>query len=171
MMRREDLKMLDINNIPDTLYFASSKKISELKDQVFLTPHIGIASLFIIDTNDLFPKGYEINCNLGYRQWDYPNNLLSEPLKHINVLHNIVSFKNKVFKGYSSGYIYEIDVNQVKENLSLFISNNSDREVIYNGDNALNIIQCIPHTVQWDFTFSEYEVNKHGIGTAEKNIF
>jgi hypothetical protein len=160
--------MLNQKELPNIMYFGSSKKIGELKNKVFLTPLIGIASLFVICDNDLFPKGYNVNCNLGYQQWSFSNNLLTEPLKIVNVLHNIVAFENETFEGQSSGYIHVIDINNVKDKLSLFVTNDPDREVIYNGEEPLTIIKIIPHTVQWNFSFNENEVNSHGVGTAEK---
>ena len=158
--------MLNYNELPDIMYFGAAKKINELKDRVFLTPHIGIASLFIID--GLFPKGYRINCNIGYRQWNCSNDLLTEPLKKVNVTHNIPDFENETFEGQSSGYIHVINISKVKDKLSLFVTNNPDREVIYNGEEPLIIVKYIPHTVQWDFNFSQDDVKQFGIGTAEK---
>ena len=163
--------MLDHSALPDIMYFGASKQISELKNRVFLTPHIGIASLFIIDTNDLcgtFPKGYKTSCNISYRQWDFSNDLLAEPLKMINAYHNITAFENEYATGRSSGYIHVADISNVKDKLSLFVTNNPDREVIYNGDEPLPIIKIIPHTVKWDFSFSQEDVKMHGVGTAEK---
>ncbi len=160
--------MLKYNELPDTMYFGSAKQILELKNKVFLTPHIGIASLFIIDDRDLFPKGYNCNCNISYRQWNYSNNLLAKSLKTINVLHNIAAFENKTFEGQSSGYIHVVDISKVKDKLSLFVTNDPDREVIYNGEEPLIIIKYIPHTVQWDFNFSQDDVKQFGVGTAEK---
>ena len=160
--------MLNYKGLPDIMYFGSAKQLKELKNRVFLTPHIGIASLFIIDKGDLFPKDYRINCNTSYRQWSYSNDLLTEPLKMVNVTHNIPAFENETFKGQSSGYIYVVDISKVKDKLSLFVTNDPDREVIYNGEEPLNIIKYISHTVQWDFTFCQENVKEHGIGTAEK---
>lgn len=160
--------MLNYNVLPDIMYFGASKQIIELKNKVFLTPHIGIASLFIINVDDLFPKGYEINCNLGYRQWSYSNDLLTEPLKKVNVIHNIMDFENKIFEGQSNGYIHVIDISKVKDKLSLFVTNDPDREIIYNGKESLTVVKCIPHNVKWDFSFSQDEVEKHGMGIAKK---
>ena len=157
--------------LPDIMYFGSSKQITELKNRVFLTPHIGIASLFIIDTDDFFrtfPKGYKTSCNISYHQWDYSNDLLEEPLDMVNASHNIVVFENEASKGQSSGYIHVVDISNVKDKLSLFDTNNPDREVIYNGNQPLTIIKCFPHTVNWDFSFSHDNVKRHGVGTAEK---
>lgn len=135
---------------------------------MFLTPHIGLATLFIIDAVDLFPIGYKTSCNLSYRQWNYSNELLNEPLKMVNVHHNIVAFEGKTFEGQSSGYVHVVDVRKIKHKLSLYVTNNPDREVIYEGDEVLPIIEIIPHTVKWDFTFNMDDVKQFGIGTAEK---
>ena len=163
--------MLDFNKLPDIMYFGTSKQMSVLKNRVFLTPHIGIASLFIINTDDLFnsfPKGYKTSCNISYRQWDWPNDLLAEPLAVVNATHNIPAFENLPSKGESSGYIHVVDTSNIKDRLSLFTTNNPDREVIYNGDEPLTIVKCIPHTLQWDFRFCSDDVRKHGIGIAGK---
>ncbi|MDR0292638.1 MAG: hypothetical protein LBH95_00600 [Oscillospiraceae bacterium] len=156
--------------LPDTMYFGSAKQIKELRNRVFLTPHIGIASLFIINTGDLFPKGYICKCNISYRQWTYSNDLLAEPLKTVNALHNIVAFEKETFSGQSSGYIHVVDISKVKDRLSLFDTNDPDREVIYYGEEPLMIMKRIPHTVRWDFTFNRDDVKRFGMGTAEKVI-
>ncbi|MCL2605231.1 MAG: hypothetical protein FWD90_12190 [Defluviitaleaceae bacterium] len=160
--------MLNYNELPDVMYFSSSKKILELKNKVFLTPHIGLASLLIINPDDLFPKGYSTSCNISYRQWNFSNDLLAEPLKTVNVRHNIVAFENKKFEGQSSGYIHVVDVSKVKNMLSVYVTNNPDREVVYNGEDTLPIIKIIPHSVQWDFTFHANDVKQFGVGTAKK---
>jgi len=160
--------MLVHNTLPNIMYFGSSKQIRNLRGRVFLTPHIGVASLFIIDDNDLFPKGYTTSCNLSYNQWNYSNELLAEPLKTVNVRHNIVVFENEIFRGQSSGFIHVVNVSGVKDRLSLYVTNNPDREVVYNGDEPLSIIEIIPHTVKWDFTFNPDDVKQFGVGTAER---
>ena len=159
--------MLNYNELPDIMYFGSSKQFNELKNRVFLTPHIGIASLFIIG-DELFPEGYAINCNIGYRQWSWSNDLLTEPLQTVNVTHNISAFENETFKGQSSGYIHVVNISNVKDRLSLFVTNDPNREVIYNGEEPLTIIKCIPHSLKWDFSFCQENLKEHGVGTAEK---
>ncbi|MCL2169455.1 MAG: hypothetical protein FWB74_05450 [Defluviitaleaceae bacterium] len=163
--------MINHERLPDIMYFGASKQMSELKGEVFLSPHIGIASCFVIDVDDLFgqfPKGYDYKCNISYRQWDYPNELLQEPLETINASHNIVELKSGVFEGESSGYIHVVDISSVKDKLSLFTTNNQDREVIYRGDEPLVIIKRVPCTVKWDFGFSEADVEIHGVGIMKK---
>jgi hypothetical protein len=160
--------MLNNHSLPDTMYFGSPKRISELKNKVFLTPYMGIASMFIIDKENLFPKGYQTSCNLSYRQWHSLNNLLLEPLKMVNIVHNITAFENDVFEGQSTGYIYVVDITDVKDRLTVFVTNNPDREVIYNGEEPLIITKHILHTLRWDLSYNSDEVKKHGVGVAQK---
>ena len=157
--------------LPNVMYFGASKAMTELKDQVFLTPHIGIASLFIINTDDLFarfPKGYCYHCNISYRQWDYPNDRLAEPLQMVNAFHNIAELASERYEGQSSGTIHAVDISGVKDKLSLFTTNDPDREVVYHGDTPLTVIKHIPNTVRWDFCFCGDDVRKHGLGTVIK---
>ena len=86
----------------------------------------------------------------------------------VNVTHNIVEWKNETYEGQSSGYIHIVDISTVKDKMSLFVTNDPDREVIYNGEEPLNIIEYIPHTVQWDLNFCKDNMKMHGIGTATK---
>ena len=160
--------MLHSGELPDIMYFGASNPKSELKDTVFLTPHMGIASLFVIDVDDLFPEGYAVNCNLSYRQWHFPNHMLMKPLDEVNVLHNIPAFEHTVLSGVSNGYIHTIDIRKHKEKLTLFETNDPDREVVYHGGEPLTILACTPCTVRWDFSFSPAEVKKHGAGSAIK---
>ena len=163
--------MMNHERLPDIMYFGASKQISELKGEVFLTPHIGIASCFVIDVDDLFgqfPKGYDYKCNISYRQWDYPNEELQEPLGVVNVTHNIEELEGEVFEGESRGYIHVVDISSVKDKLSLFTTNNQDREVIYRGDEPLIVIECIPCVVKWDFGFSKADVEIHGVGIIKR---
>ena len=163
--------MMDFISLPNTMYFGAAKQMNELKGNVFLTPHIGIASLFIIDTDDLFaqlPRGYDYKCNISYRQWFNSNDFLTEPLKVVNAFHNIVELEDEIYEGYSCGYIHEVDISDVKDKLSLFVTNDPDREVIYNGEEPLVIKKCIPHTVMWDFSFSKEDIDRHGVGIVKK---
>ena len=84
----------------------------------------------------------------------------------VNVLHNMVEFQHRTFEGESSGYVHMVDISAVKDQLSLFDTDDPDREVIYHGETPLSIIWCIPHTLQWDFSFDQDEVVKHGAGVV-----
>lgn len=152
-----------------TMYFASPNEIKELKGRVFLTPHIGIASLFIINKEELPAESRGYSFNIGYRQWSFPNEKLQQALSTVNMIHNIRELSKQVLTGQSKGYIYKIDVNDIKDELSLFVTNDPDREVIYNGEKPLKIMDCITHTLDWDFTFDQEEENKYGL--AAKTYF
>lgn len=152
-----------------TMYFGTPNEIKELKGRVFLTPHIGIASLFIINKEELPIESRGYSFNIGYRQWLFPNEKLQKPLSAVNMIHNIRELSDQVLTGQSKGYIYAIDINDIKDELSLFVTNDPDREVIYNGGKPLKIMECITHTLDWDFTFDQEEENKHGL--AVKSYF
>jgi len=154
--------MIDYSNLPDVMYFGAPKQVDELKNRVFLTPHMGIASLFIIDKNDILRFTERYSFNIGYRQWGFANEKLKVPLRTVNMLHNIADLEDKVYTGRSSGYIYEVDISNVKDRLSLFVTNDPDREVIYNGEEPLAIVRGISHSLRWDFSFDPEEVIKHG---------
>jgi len=151
-----------LDDLPDTMYFGAPRWVGELKNRVFLTPYMGIASLFIIDKNDLLAFAGNCSFNLGYRQWYCPNDQLKEPLKVVNMIHNIKELENEVFTGRSCGYIYEVDIHNVKDKLSQFVTNDPGREVIYTGEEPLPIVKCTPHSLRWDFRFDPEEAGKHG---------
>lgn len=161
--------MFDFNLLPNIMYFGASKEYKELKGQVFLTPYLGIASLFIIDTSDLFPKGYDVMCNLDYEEWYYDKRLLLNPLINTTVTHNISEWKNEIFTGHYSGYIHVIDISHIKDKIALYNTNDPEREVVYNGDISLKIIDVIPHTINWSFKYSIDNFIKNGFGKIIKS--
>jgi len=133
--------------IPDIMYFGSDKRVSDLRGRVFLSPHIGIASMFIIPKGSIKSlKGYSYNKE--YEEWNYPNSKLQQPLSSVNIRHNVPNIK-KEETGESSGYIYKINVSKVKDKLRPFVTNNMDREVIYEASEPLEIIEVIPHRLKW----------------------
>lgn len=166
-------KRYTINNLPDTMYFSSPFKIDELKGRVFLSPHIGISSLFLIDRFNII-RNYAkrvigdtvigVNCNMGYDEWGLPGSQLDSPLDMVHMRHNVKELTG-VETGTSSGYIYTIDVSRVKNSLTPHGNNSVDREVIYNGQEPLNIVSIQHHTVAWEMRFSEEEVKYHGNGS------
>lgn len=170
----------NINNLPDKMYFGSKNKLTQLEGgKLFLSPYIGISSIFIIDRNNIiremmkeqlgeYPKHY--TGNISYKEWDtMTNDQLKEPLKFVHMTHNYVDLKGKK-SGESKGYIYEIDISNIKDKLKLFVSNNANREVIYTGKEPLIPDRIIPHTIKWSMEFDEDNYNKHGKGIFEKMI-
>lgn len=158
----KNMDRLDINNIPDIMYFGSNKEIDTLKNEVFLTPFIGVASMFIVDIKDIKMLRHS-DCNIGYEEWNYSDEKLKAPLKEVHINHNIKEITN-VEKGISKGFIYKINISKVKDKLSLFVTNDPYRELIYNDSKALNIIEVISHEIEWTCSFSQENANCHGYG-------
>lgn len=166
----------DIDNysFPNIMYFSSPSKITELKGRVFLSPHIAISSLFIVDRFDILKQYaakvlgndiYGMDCNIGYDEWDLPKDKLNNPVNMVHMKHNIRDIIG-VETGSSSGYIYSVDVSNVKDKLSSYNGSDIEKEVVYNGTKPLNIIKEIKHTVKWSLKFSEDEVKRHGEGSV-----
>lgn len=164
--------MFTMENLPDILYFASPRKQKTLKGKVFLTPYLGIASIFIIDRRkvmDAYFKeqlGYvpkKSSYNLGYSEWEYHNSRLQKPLTMVNIKHNIPDVTG-IGNGVAQGYIHVVDISSVKDKLHTFVTNDPDREVIYEGKDPLLITNIIPHEVQYRISFDITEVERFGKG-------
>jgi GTPase Era involved in 16S rRNA processing len=136
-------KNKSIIKVPDIVYFGSDKKLVELKNRVFLTPYKGIATLFIVNKEEIKSLSHCINFNLSYEEWFFPDNKLIDPLDKIHINHNVKEITIKE-TGESSGYIYCINVSTVKNKLTLFNTNDSNREVIYTGTEPLKVLEIIP---------------------------
>jgi len=148
------------DNLPNIMYFGSDKLLSELRGKIFLTPHIGIASLFIQNTSSIkLLRG--CSCNIEYMEWDYPNEKLQHPLELVSMTHSLKEI-TEIEEGISNGYIYKIDISKIKDKLSLFITNDPDREVIYWENKPLNILEVISHTIRWKCQYDKNNAIRHG---------
>lgn len=85
-------------------------------------------------------------------------------MKKVHINHNYIQLNDIVRTGASKGFIYEINTNDVVNDLELFITNDPDREVIYTGNNILTPTNIIPHTIEWNIRFDINNVKKHGVG-------
>lgn len=147
------------------MYFSSPNKHDILKGRVFLSPHIGISSLFIIDKKDLINAlPYNISkINFGYNEWNIDNSLLQKPLDSCTILHNIDIPNVPIIKGISYGYIHVIDIpDKVYDNLKKFVTDDPDRELIYDSNKPLNIQKIIKHRINWTMIKSEEKIRIHG---------
>ena len=153
--------------VPNILYFGSPKKLKELKGQVFLSPYIGIASMFTINKKDI-KSIYGYSCNLDYLEWNNKDKDLLKPLKFVHITHNIKEVTKKE-NGVSSGYIYKIDITNFKDKLSLFYATKDpNREVIYKGKEPLPILKIIPIKVKWNCEFSKENAKQFGYAKRVK---
>lgn len=165
------LEGYDIKSLPDQLYFSSPNEIkgktigAKSPRGLFLSPYIGISSIFIIDRhrivkdyfNEILSKNnrevYRSNYNIEYAEWDLPDNQLTHPLSKVHLFHNVPNF-NEIRTGTATGYIYAIDVSSVKDELEVFgPTNNPNREIIYKGSERLPIKKVIEHTLQYEITY------------------
>lgn len=159
-----------LKNLPDKMYFGTPHKITgktisaRSPRGLFLTPYMGIASMFIIDLskeldiylNDILRKNHRElishSCNIEYDEWNLDSKELISPLAKTHLSHNLSEF-NEVKDGTATGYIYEIDVSKIKNQLQTYVTDNPDREVIYKGDDKLPITGVTQHTINWTLKY------------------
>lgn len=161
--------------LPNELYFSSPFKVKELKGQVFMCPYAGISSIFIVDRFNIFKDcaakelGHPVkknSVNIGYREWSYEVEDLQQPLKTVHMNHNVPQVTG-TYTGSSSGYIYKVDISEVRDKLHRHGNHALDREVIYRGDKPLKILEVKPHTIKWELIFSEDNAKHAGEGYVE----
>lgn len=143
-----------VNNVPfDIMYFGSNidfgnESIKLDHNELFLTPYIGLASIFITDRKEYFkplPKDRPAITNIGYDEWGLSPSELQKPLKEVHVslddIPNVTPFEFDY-----TGYIYAIDVSQYKNNLYQKDWMTSDREFILKDINPVPIKEKIKWT-------------------------
>ena len=161
-------------SIPDIMYFSSPADMkteylsAEITGQVFMSPWIGISSLFIIDRfkeagayfrkilSEHNLKLLSSNYIIDYDEWWVSDSLLGSPLKEAHLRHNIAAFAHvPPLRSVSSGYIYKLDVSRIKEELKLYVTEDADRELVYSGKEKIPVVEKIPHTIQWELSYGE----------------
>lgn len=161
---------IDIDRIPAVLYFAAPREVKELKGNVFLTPYIGIASIFIVDRHPIMERYFKkhlkgkhvVGYNTSYLEWSYPDAKLQRPLRTIHIGHNVKEISS-IERGFSEGYIHSINATVIRDRLMLFQKNpNQNRELIYQGDDPLDIISVRKHALKWVIGFDETNMKLHG---------
>lgn len=164
------IESYNLNLLPDVMYFSSPTEIksktigSKSPRGLFLSPYIGISSIFIIDRHKIMKEYFEnilsqnnrevyrSNYNIEYDEWNLPDQQLTHPLSKVHMHHNIPNFK-EIRTGTASGFIYAIDVSSVKGELEVFSSNDANREVIYKGTARLPIKKVIEHTIEYEISY------------------
>lgn len=107
-----------INDFPfDKVYFGSPNKLPstmELDGPMFITPYLGIASIFSVRPQNLqkygVPKG--VRCNRDYDEWNrsLKDTVLQKSLTELHVRIQGENIKIKPTTELVSGYLYTIDV-------------------------------------------------------------
>lgn len=151
---QEESKNLDISKIPDILYFGSNRKLTKIGGKTYLSPYIGIASIFIFQRKDFKILRNKKKFNLDFLEWSLPNSKLTKPLDTVHIIHNVKEIKT-VEHGISYGYIYTIDARNIKHKLQLDrYSKDYEREFIFTGYNEwLTILNIQEHKIKWSLKF------------------
>lgn len=110
--------LFKVNDLPyDTLYFGSDKDFGDnalhlKKEELFLTPFMGIASIFTTDRSRYeLPHG---SFNLAYDEWKAEDT--SKPFDEIHVaIEGLPDYKPRTFE--ATGYIYAVDISKYKDNI------------------------------------------------------
>lgn len=173
--------------IPDIMYFSSPADIkteyisAEATGQVFMSPWIGISSLFIIDRfrdagayfrKILLEHNLELlssSYNIDYDEWWLEDSKLSRPLKEAHLRHNIEAFAHAApLHAISSGFIYKLDVSGIKEELKLYVTQDADRELVYTGKEKIPVTEKIPHTIHWELSYGGNQSGPGKVSARDK---
>lgn len=143
-------ELIPVKHFPyGKVYFGSpidfdTGEISVRNSVLFVTPYIGIASIFTTDKRRYnTPRG---SYNIGYEEWLKPVDELYKPLNEIHVIiegdpdHPTEQFE-------SHGYIYEIDVNDIKDSIFRYPWMDPEREFLICGLDYVKYSKKIPHSM------------------------
>ena len=128
----------------------------EYGPSVFLTPLKGIASIFIIDNNDVNGPGtVNSNCSsiyMDYKEWRWSDGQLQDPLKTVHILVNTPEWIS--CSGMSSGYLHGVRVTEeILRNLKTYVTEDPSRELVYSGE-PIPVDVVEPVSVEWTCEYS-----------------
>lgn len=140
----------------DRMYFGSYKKFDREVDVndgfLFVTPFIGIASIFTANRKDYkIPHG---NYNIAYEEWCYIPSKLRKPLHQSHVI-----VQGKFDKEYedhefeSIGYIYEINMEDLLDNVYQYDWMNKTKEFLIGDVKKVQFDKCIEHKMHVHVTY------------------
>ena len=127
----------------DLVYLGSPDKTFKKKDVYFVTPYIGTASIFAAH-GAIDSKLHELGLhsyNSAYDEWNAPVSELGKPLSVVHV--KIYSYENKSFEPFemdSSGYIFTIDISNIKDNIFVYPWMTKSREVLIANTQDINVV-------------------------------
>lgn len=153
--------LVKINNFPfDTIYFGSSYKISKNKTfkpkskMLFVSPYIGIASLFVVNHelySDNSPEGFEIT-NIDRHEYHTPINKLKSQDKfeyiHATVRGGGHSAPGSISFNPPKGYIYSIDVSKYKDKIYCYPQHEKEGKMFLICDDNIRFDDRLEHTVK-----------------------
>lgn len=139
--------LIKVKNIPsDMMYFGSFKDFGNnmlklSKPRLFVTPYMGIASIFTVDRSRYnIPPGESVN--LAYDEWNSDDN--EEPFEEIHtIVEGIPDFPERSFE--NTGWIYGIDISKYKDNIYQESWMNPEKEFLIIDVPELPIAKKIRH--------------------------
>lgn len=136
----------------DTVYLGMSDSGFRKKKVYFVTPYMGVASIFA--AHDAFVhKLNEMGLhsfNSAYDEWNAPAKDLKEPLHTVHV--KIRSYEGKTFKKFEikgTGYIFAIDISNLKDNIYVYPWMTKSREVLIANKQTVPVKECYPIEVKY----------------------
>lgn len=153
--------LVKINNFPfDIVYFGSSYKISKNKTfkpkskMLFVSPYIGIASLFVVNHelySDNSPEGFEIT-NIDRHEYHTPINKLKYQDKfeyiHATVRGGGYSVPGSISFNPPKGYIYSIDISKYKDKIYCYPQHEKEGKMFLTCDDNIKFEDRLEHTVK-----------------------
>lgn len=142
----EGSSMIKVDDFPyDKVYFGSPTKYDgkmDLTRPLFVTPFKGLASIFAAAHNRdamRYPKGHY---NLGYDEWGLPDDQLNE---YFDTIHIRIEGMPEVpeYEVDATGYVHEIDISDLKENIYRYPWMN-EREALIG---IVDHVDCVPTEV------------------------
>lgn len=143
----KDKDIKKINDFPfKKVYFGSPNKMPstmKLDGPLFVTPYIGLASIFAVRPQDLRKYGVtrEIRVNRDYDEWKLPLTQLKEPFSTIHVVLQGLDkpFTMKPVVENATGYIYEIEVTpEIKDHIYQSSKMDKEKEFCIDGIDSID---------------------------------
>ena len=119
----------------------TSNKLPVETGELYVTPHIGIASIFIID-KDKCKEHFSKKINtINYHYDEWYSSKLDKPFKEVHVtVEGDPDFDAFTFTGY--GYIYEIDADKYRDDLRCYSWMEESKEAVIINHKFVEFTSC-----------------------------
>lgn len=119
----------------------SSNKLPVENGDLFVTPHPGIASIFIIDKNKVKEHFSKKVRNINYHYDEWFSSKLDKPFKEVHVtVEGDPDFEEFVYTGY--GYIYEINADKYRDDLRCYSWMEESKEAVIINQKFVEFTDC-----------------------------
>ena len=147
-MPKEPTELIKVPNYSfDKGYFGMPSKRGKfmyLDRPLFITPYAGIASIFAVARCRDKLKYPEGPLSLGYTEWGLPGSRLQKPLDEVHIfIKNHPEIEPYVVE-HVKGYVYEIDVTNLKDHIYRYEWMTSGREFLIVDLDKVEFANVIP---------------------------